>query len=69
MVVLTRILLVDAETLPGTSSSEYCKLDSSLGSPMASGFLVRVPLVNGDFLCNVLGTFLISFVLVIIPRY
>ena len=29
---------------------------------MASGFLVRVPLVDGDFLCNVLGTCLISFV-------
>ena len=28
---------------------------------MASGFLIRVPLVNGDILCNVLGTCLISF--------
>jgi hypothetical protein len=42
-------LLVDAETWPGASSSEFCKLDSLLGSSEANGFHVRVPLVDGDF--------------------
>ena len=28
---------------------------------MASGFLIRVPLVDGDFLCNVLGICLFIF--------
>ena len=39
---------------------------------MASGFYVRVPLVDGDFLCNVLVTCLISFVFLdttILSRY
>ena len=30
---------------------------------MTSGFLIRVPLVDGDFLCNALVTCLISFCL------
>jgi len=40
-------LSISTEAWPGTSSSGLsCKLDSSLVSPMASGFLDSVPLVQ-----------------------